>query len=560
MSKNLLFTIVCFLTLTFQSSSQEFQNLFGSGTYESAKTSIQLPNKNYVIGGLSAGCGPSNSDIIILCLDQLGNEVWSQVCTAGGSGELTDIKLTDDNYLIMTGNVTLLGDGGSAQAFVGKMSTDGVWIWQMNLGSLAMETGKSIEITSDGGFLLTVLSSSYSDDMNQDILLVKGDLDGNIQWSKIYGSDGYENVAKGVETPEGGFLIWGHMNSTFTESYDNFIMKVDINGNLLWTKSFVGPIAELAWDMLVLEDGAILSGDTNSYGEGLVDMYLLKIDWNGNLQWQYTYGEFSNDHAISLLKNGDDNFIVGGISASYGSGGLDFVGINMDLDGNIEWAKIYGGEEKEVMHKVIKTQDEGFLFAGNSRSFEEGSITDIYLVKTNERGDCECNQTLETNYIKSEVEFIEVSREFNQSEVDVEEEFMEMDIYSTEELSLEVLCSFGFVVEDSEGISEGSMGIVSVDENPIIASGLDIRGQASLIHIYPNPSNGLFNFNLLQAEQELLEIKVLNSEGKSVVNLSPRKYMPGNYNMINLEGFDSGIYTVLISSETKFEAQRIILN
>ncbi|MFZ8825541.1 MAG: hypothetical protein ACO2OT_01700, partial [Candidatus Caldipriscus sp.] len=124
-----------------------------------------------------------------------------------------------------------------------------------------------------------------------------------------------------------------------------------------------------------------MAGGTYSFGAGSADIILIKTDANGNIQWAKTYGGTSHDWASSVQQTSDGGYIVAGYTGSFGAGWEDIFLIKTDANGNIQWAKTYGGTSIDGAYFVQQTSDGGYIMAGYTGSFGAGSA-DIILIKT----------------------------------------------------------------------------------------------------------------------------------------------------------------------------------
>jgi hypothetical protein len=128
-----------------------------------------------------------------------------------------------------------------------------------------------------------------------------------------------------------------------------------------------------------------VAGYTYSFGAGWYDIFLIKTDANGNVQWAKTYGGGGGDVVFSVQQTSDGGYIVAGGTGSFGAGSYDIFLIKTDANGNIIWAKTYGGASWDEAYSVQQTSDGGYILAGLTRSFGAGDW-DIFLIKTDANG------------------------------------------------------------------------------------------------------------------------------------------------------------------------------
>jgi predicted secreted protein len=143
------------------------------------------------------------------------------------------------------------------------------------------------------------------------------------------------------------------------------VMKLDSNGNIQWQKTYGGPGHDWAYDVEETQDGGyIVGGGTGSFGAGGWDMWILKLDSHGNVQWQKTYGGrgvgidgLNVEYVHDLAKTSDGGYIVVGGTTSYGAGDRDIWVLKLDSQGNVQWQRTYGGRLWEWSHHIVQTQD-----------------------------------------------------------------------------------------------------------------------------------------------------------------------------------------------------------
>jgi hypothetical protein len=250
--------------------------------------------------------------------------------------------------------------------------TDGYW-------------ASSVQQTSDGGYIVAGYTDSFGAG-DDDIFLIKTDANGNIIWAKTYGGIDNDRAFSVQQTSDGGYIVAGWTYSFGAGSRDFFLIKTDANGNIIWAKTYGGTSWDEATSVQQTSDGGyIVAGDTRSFSAGDDDIFLIKTDANGNIIWAKTYGGASYDEASSVQQTSDGGYIVAGVTRSFSAGWHDVLLIKTDANGNVQWAKTYGGTSVDVAYSVQQTSDGGYIVAGYTSSFGAGS-SDIFLIKTDANG------------------------------------------------------------------------------------------------------------------------------------------------------------------------------
>ncbi len=252
------------------------------------------------------------------------------------------------------------------------------------------ERGQSVVQTSDGGYIVTGQAG-------HDVYLIKTDSLGDSTWAKTYGGI-YPDVGYSVaQTTDEGYIITGH-TLTFIppDSYskDVYLIKTDVNGDTLWTKTYGDTNRNIGYSVAQTTDGGyIITGETFKYvgSNNYSDVYLIKTDSSGDTLWTKKYGGTRYDCGYSVAQTIDGGYIIAGyITVTAGGVNRNVYLIKTDSLGNTEWTKDYGGLGSgidEEGYSVTQTSDGGYIITGYDERDTNNSITDIYLIKTDSLGD-----------------------------------------------------------------------------------------------------------------------------------------------------------------------------
>jgi len=263
-------------------------------------------------------------------------------------------------------------------------------MWQHNYGGTNDDRAYSMVQTSDGGFALAGFTMSFGAGL-QDFYLVKTDGSGNLEWNQTYGGAGSDNARSLVQTSDGGYALAGDTNSFGAGNYDFWLIKTDANGNMMWNQTYGGTDYDGAQSVVQTSDGGYaLAGRTDSFGAGRFDFWLVKTDANGNMMWNQTYGGTERDLAYSLVQTSDGGFALAGYTESFGAGDYDYWLVKTDANGNMMWNQTYGGTDLDEATSLVQTSDEGYALAGSANSFDNGGV---WLVKTDVSGNMMWNRT-----------------------------------------------------------------------------------------------------------------------------------------------------------------------
>lgn len=274
-------------------------------------------------------------------------------------------------------------------------------VWTQTYGGSQNDGANCVSNTSDGGYILTGYTGSYSNGISR-VWLLKTDNKGDEQWNKTYGI-GNGDVGYSVkQTTDGGYAIAGYTTSPETNYTKIYLTKTDSTGTLLWNKTFGGDRNNVGYYLAQTNDGGfIITGFTYSYGNGSMDAYLVKTDSMGNLQWNRTYGGSAMDCSHFVIQTADGGYAITGYTKSYGNKGGDAFGegaedlwlLKTDKNGNELWNRTYGGIEYDDGFSVLQNQNGGYTIAGATQSFSSNNTVQPYLLKTDSVGNLLWNKT-----------------------------------------------------------------------------------------------------------------------------------------------------------------------
>ncbi len=160
-------------------------------------------------------------------------------------------------------------------------------------------------------------------------------------WTRTYGGDDWDRGESVQQNSDGGYIIAGLTKSYGAGNDDVYLVKTDSIGDTLWTKTFGGIEIDRGYSVQQTSDeGYIITGETNSYGAGNGDVYLIKTDASGNMQWDKTFGGTASDRGESVQQTSDGGYIIAGWTHSYGAGYFAVYLIKVGPSGGIEEEKI----------------------------------------------------------------------------------------------------------------------------------------------------------------------------------------------------------------------------
>ncbi|MFK7933350.1 MAG: PQQ-binding-like beta-propeller repeat protein, partial [Saprospiraceae bacterium] len=251
--------------------------------------------------------------------------------------------------------------------------------------------GEAIITTENGGYVLAGFSESFGDDNDLDIYVIRTDVDGDVLWERTYDEGFIEHGYALVATADGGFLIAGDRRATQTAAFNAYLIKINANGDLEWSKEYGDELShQQAFAIIPAHNGGYLLlgrseeidfNPNDEIDEDDLAVYLVAVDENGELLWEKQYGDDENQEGFDLTTYAD-GYVLAGKTVNTQTESTDAYLINITADGEIIWEQTYGGPETDIANAVMTTNDGNIVFAGST-----GFNSNVYLTKVDENGD-----------------------------------------------------------------------------------------------------------------------------------------------------------------------------
>ncbi|MGG7469299.1 T9SS type A sorting domain-containing protein [Chryseobacterium arthrosphaerae] len=497
--------------------------------------------------------------------------------------------------------------------------------WAVCLGGIGFESaatnfnnagefGLQVLRTPDGGYVVagsTDANSGYVTGVhgnNPDMWVVKTDQNGNFQWQKALGGSGFDEAAAITLTSDGGYLLAGSSTIdngdvlNYFGATDVWIAKLDATGNKMWTNNMGSTGTEMAYSVQQTSDGGfIIAGTTsgNNYDvsghHGIwssYDMWIVKTNSTGNIEWQKCLGGDGNEVAYSVQQTSDGGYIVGGFSQTNNNGDVtgnhsywdtndwaykpsrDAWVVKLNSTGAIQWQKSLGGSGEDVASSIQQTTDGGYILAGFSDSVN-GDVTgnhgkhDFWITKINANGSLvwqkslggsksdkaySIKQTPDGGYVATGYSFSADGNVTDHHGTDTGHDYWVVRLNTSGDLmwskslggtygdtafSLDLTPDGGYVVAGSTSSRDGD--VVGLHQNvdatdfwlvKLGAGTLNTQDSkaATAISVYPNPIRDKAFFS-----ENLNDIQVSTLEGSIVLTQSGGQY-------IDVQGLPASVY------------------
>ena len=376
--RTLAFLIILTLTLPLSLAQTEvvWNRTYGGSQDDGARSMVEAADGGYVIAGYINSSRVGGAKAYVLKVDTQGNRIWERSLGGAKSDGAESIIRSKDGAYIVAGWSYSVDPNGDAYIF--KIDDRGELIWERNYGGGNWDHAGSV-VSVDGGYVVAGFTHSYGSG-NRDAYLFKIDEAGNMLWNRTYGGGEDDSASSIVRDGGDGFVLCGYTSSLGAGSADAYILRVDRQGEKVWEKALGGSEFDKTSHVIRASDGTYIAvGYSYSLGPGKRGAYILRITDQGDSVWERSFGGNGSERAISVIEV-DGGFIVVGETDSFGDGDKDVYVLGIDGDGNKIWEAHHGGDRNDAARCMLRGSDGGYIIGGDTESFES-ELLDVYLLK-----------------------------------------------------------------------------------------------------------------------------------------------------------------------------------
>lgn len=522
-------------------SQGQFEFSIGGAGEDRAYSIIQTSDGGLAMAGFTSGFGTISWDLYIVKLDANNNLQWSRTIGGAFREEAYEIIQTRDGGYAVAGYTYTFGQASDEDMYIVKLDSNGTFQWHRSIGAFDFgernrEHANSVVQTFDGGYVLA--GYSWRPPIHYyHIYVVKLDENGDFQWSRVFGGSSVDIANSIIQTSDSGYALAGYSR---TSNADNFyIAKLDKNGFLQWNTAVGGSNDERAYSIIqTIDGGYAVAGETLtfSFSGANQNMYIVKLDSIGSLQWTRVVGGTQTDRARDIVQTSDGDYIVTGHTNSHASQSTNRVYIaKLNSSGELLFTKTVGGTWSESASSITLTRDGGFATAGFTLSYgTTPSVPNMYVLKFDSSGyTCE-NSTSFTS------------------------------LTGTAGTAFTPIPGFVFpptFVNDPPPII-GSGG--SVTSICLLVGTINQQSEiASIFQLdqnYPNPFNPSTVISYSIISKSHVTLRVFDLQGREIKTLVNESQNAGRYSVeFNAEEFSSGIYFYELRTTDFADTKRMIL-
>ena len=357
-------------------TSAGFQRIIGGIKLDNLCSVKQTKDGGYIFCGFTENEGASERDVLLLRTNNKGEKIWVKKLSDKYTDQGWHIEITSDNGYIIAATSTISAANTGDNRYGGqliKTDSNGNQQWKKTYGAEGYNQLSTVRQTTDGGFIAS--SSEYGNHISY---LLKTDELGNESWKKALGS--FVEVSFVDKTHDGGFILCGSIQLNIAAPRNGYVIRTNSTGDTLWTKTFVNPYENKIAAIKETADGNFILCGYNANSNDIFGFARL-INSTGEQLWNSDFSNLNIDVLDYINITNDNQFIAVG-RQSFGSTTKAYLQ-KIDINGKSLWVKSFNPGTYNLFSEVQQTTDNGFILAGYSISY--GNVN-AYIVKTGPDG------------------------------------------------------------------------------------------------------------------------------------------------------------------------------
>jgi hypothetical protein len=384
--KTFLFHIALLFLALPSLAQPEFEHIYTHGGYDKAEAVIQTYDDGFVIVGSTSTWGNGSSDAYIFKIDSAGNCLWSKTYGTNDIEWAQDVVETPDSGLAVLGYTNGMGAGGY-DLYLLRLDSLGNLLWDTTYGGSDWDFGYAISLAPDSGFIMAGETYSFGAG-NADGWIIKTDGMGAVEWDSTYGGPLNDRLFDVDTIPGGSYAAVGETESFGAGDYDMWILRLDTIGDTIWTRTKGGLCYDSGQDVLLTVAGDLAVMGTHCLSDSNIQNWLNVIDTAGVDVWDVADGGQGDEYgkAVAQQEWPGQSFYTLGNTSSFGAGVVDYLYERRTPNSGVYIAgSTFGGLSYDDAQDVIRTTDLGYIFVGSTESFN-GDYSDIYILKMSNAG------------------------------------------------------------------------------------------------------------------------------------------------------------------------------
>jgi hypothetical protein len=362
-----------------------WQKTFGGSVADRAYSLVKTNDGGYAMVGTTNSFGSGLINAWVVKTDSDGNLQWNQTYSGVGQSIAESIVQTNDEGYAFAGYTYSMAEGaGGLYTWLAKTDYTGNLQWNQTYTLLGTAIAYNVIQTSDHGY---ALAGGYNTPAGGvEGFVSKTDSNGNLQWNKTYGDLGYDQLNTIIQESDESYILAGSVSTSASGPSSLWLLKTDSSGNVQWNQTYSGSNSEILSNMVKTKDGGYaLIGWSQIAGSSSVDFLLVKTDSSGVKQWSKNYEGLNVSQALLGIQTSDQGYALTGVTNSSKIAFAKAWLVKVDSQGNVQWNQTYGGSGQNAATSIVQANDGGYVLGGFTNSTGSGA-EDFWLVKTDVNG------------------------------------------------------------------------------------------------------------------------------------------------------------------------------
>ncbi len=383
--------LLLFAPIFAQAPDTAWTKTHGGTEYDVGNEVEQTPDGGYIIVGETESFGAITRDIYFIKTDASGNILWTKYdeydWSANWDRGFSLEQTADGGYIIAGDAADYINDTLYIYLYLVKTNAAGDTLWRkIHMTSGQYDGAWSVKQTPDSGYIIAGDAIPAGPGGDYQLWLLKTNANGDTLWTQLFGRNNWDNGYSVDLTFDGGCVVAGRADYTTGPNQRSsvYLIRTDTNGGAIFDKKYGGAEVDYGFSVQQTADsGFIVAGYTYSYGPNAPNysnVYLIKTDIDGNVQWEKTYGDTTTDIGRSVKQTPDGGYIVVGETGLYGS--YDVFVVRTDANGDTLWTKTIIKIGEQMAYSVDLTSDGGYIIVGRTRPSIADDY-DVWLIKLN---------------------------------------------------------------------------------------------------------------------------------------------------------------------------------
>jgi len=360
-----------------------WEHVIGGRLDDEAHAVVEMPGGGFALAGHTRSHGVLDRDAWVLRLDRHGKVVWQQVVGGPQTEKVFGVTALPDGGVVIAGKTHSIGAGGS-DALIVRFGPDGEMLWQQALGGRGNDESRTVLRTRDGTLIAAGSKSGIADD---DAWIIAMDMDtGELLWERRHGTPGEDGAVSAIEAASGGIAIAGYSQRPGLSSFDNWVVRLDSNGDMLWQRHFARGIFSSGTAISAApEGGFFVAGLSQLRTPRDSKSLVIRLSDDGETLWQRLSSDIGSAEAWGAAPTDDGGVVVVSAAKLGGLGQSDARLVRFSPSGEIIWSRLHGGGKWSRPTAVITTRDGGFLVTGYTTGRGAG-YQDVWVLRLDGQG------------------------------------------------------------------------------------------------------------------------------------------------------------------------------